>query len=144
MTGPRRASARVGHADTNLFVALLAGPSHTSHDQALSLFRRVAEGHLTLVVTPVIVAELVYVSKGALKWSRTETAARLTMLLDADGLIVREGPVIRAALELYGQFPRLEFADAYIGAAALGVGPGIVVSFDADFDSIEGVARIAA
>jgi len=144
VTGPRRASARVGHADTNLFVALLEGPSHTSHDQALSLFRRVAEGHLTLVVTPVIVAELVYVSKGALKWSRTETAARLATLLDADGLIVREGPVIRAALELYGQFPRLDFADAYIAAAALAVGAGVVVSFDADLDGIEGLTRVAA
>ena len=144
MTGPRRASARVGYADTNLFIALLAGPSHTSHDQSLGLFRSVAEGHLTLVVTPVIVAELVYVTKGALNWSRTETAARLTMLLDADGLIVREGPVIRAALELYGQFPRLEFADAYIAAAALAVGAGVVVSFDADLDGIEGLTRVAA
>jgi len=104
----------------------------------------VAEGHLTLVVTPVIVAELVYVTKGALNWSRTETAARLTMLLDADGLIVREGPVIRAALELYGQFPRLDFADAYIAAAALAVGAGVVVSFDADLDGIEGLTRVAA
>jgi hypothetical protein len=47
-------------------------------------------------------------------------------------------------LELYGQSPRLDFAAAYIAAAALGVGPAIVVSFDADLDGIEGVTRVAA
>ena len=46
-----------------MFVALLAGPTHALHGPALSLFRRVAEGTLRLIVTPIVVAELVYVTR---------------------------------------------------------------------------------
>jgi predicted nucleic acid-binding protein len=134
----------VGYADTNVFIALLAGPSHGLHERALGLFRRVAEGQLSLIVTPVIVAELVYSVKDVLRWSRSETAARLAAVLDADGLLVRDLSVVQSALHLYGQHPRLAFADAYLAAAASVTGPAIVVSFDRDFDVLEDLARIAA
>ena len=134
----------LAYADTNLFVALLAGPTHPLHDPALRVFRRVAEGTLGLIVTPVVVAELVYVTRDVVGWSRTVTAARLSSLLDADGLILTEAAVTRRALTLYGERPRLDLADAYLAAAALEVGPAAVASFDTDLDTVDGVRRISA
>lgn len=132
----------MAYADTNLFVALFAADDHPSHAAALRLFRRVAEGSLRLIVTPMIVAELVYVGRSLLKWSRTTVSDRLTTMLEADGLIVPESMVLRRGLTLYREYPRLDFADAYIAASALELGPQLVASFDADFDRIAGVTRL--
>ena len=127
-----------------MFVALLAGPTHALHGPALSLFRRVAEGTLRLIVTPIVVAELVYVTRDVVGWSRTVIAERLGSLLDTDGLVVMEAAVTRRALTLYGERTRLDFADAYLAAAALELGPAAVASFDADFDALTGLRRISA
>ncbi|MBA2372813.1 MAG: PIN domain-containing protein [Chloroflexi bacterium] len=126
-----------------MFVALLAGPAHPLHDAALGLFRRVADGSLALLVTPVIAAELVYVSRSVIGWSRAATAERLGSMLEADGLVVTERAVLRRALALYGERPRLDLADAYLAAAALEVGPPAVASFDADLDGLDGLRRIS-
>ena len=141
--GPR-GRPDVAYADTNLFVALLVGPGHPLHEQALGVFRRVADGQLGLIVTPIVVAELIYVARSLLGWTRHLTAQRLGSLFEADGLILREGPVVVRALQLFAARSRLDFADAYLAACALEVGPPAVASFDADLDTVEGVRRISA
>ena len=103
-----------------------------------------AEGTLGLIVTPIVVAELVYVTRDVVGWSRTVIAERLGSLLDADGLVLMEAAVVRRALALYGERTRLEFADAYLAAAALEIGPAAIASFDTDFDTLEGLRRISA
>jgi predicted nucleic acid-binding protein len=141
--GPR-GRPDVAYADTNIFVALLVGPAHPLHEQSLGVFRRVADGQLGLIVTPIVVAELVYVARSLLGWTRKVTAQRLGPLIEADGLVCTEGPVLARALRLFGERSRLDFADAYLAAAALEVGPPAVASFDADLDAVEGVRRISA
>ena len=140
---PRR-RPEMAYADTNVFIALLVGPGHPLHDPALSIFRRVADGELVLIVTPVIVAELVYVGRSLLRWTRRVAADRLGELLSADGLVVAEAATVLRALRLFGERSRLDFADAYLAAAALEVGPAAVVSFDAGLDTVEGVRRISS
>jgi predicted nucleic acid-binding protein len=94
-------------------------------------------------VTPIVVAELVYVTRSLFAWTRRSTAERLGSLLEADGLTVNEGTVIALALQLYREHSRLDFADAYLAAIALQVGPATVTSFDADFDAVKGLRRIS-
>lgn len=147
MTGgrgrPARRQADTAYGDMNLFVALFVGTDHPLHDRALSIFRRVADGELALIVTPVVVAELVYVARSVLGWTRTVAAGRLGSLLEADGLVLTERRTLLRALEQYGANAKLDFADAYLAAAALEVGPPAVASFDTDFDAVEGVRRIS-
>jgi predicted nucleic acid-binding protein len=142
--GPGLPEPAVAFGDTNLFVALLAGPRHALHASALGLFRRVADGRLAVIVTPIVVAELVYVSTTVFGWTRPVAAERIETLLDADGLLVREASTLARALRLFAQKPRLDFADAYLAAAAIEVGPAVVASLDRDLDRIAGVRRISA
>jgi predicted nucleic acid-binding protein len=146
MTARGRAHREVDRAygDTNLVVALFAGPGHPFHERSLGIFRRVAEGTLNLILTPVVVAELVYVTGTLFRWSRRSIGDRLAALLEADGLVLIEGPTLVHALRLYGEATRLDFADAYLAAAALEAGPPVIASFDSDFDTVGGVTRIAA
>ena len=130
-------------ADTNLFIALFAGPEHRLHEEAIALFRRVADGELALTVTSLVVSELVYAAGPILGWSRAETSSKLSLLLEADGLTVPEQAILQGALELYGKRRQLDFADAYLASVVL-ARPAAVASFDTDYDSIEGVTRISA
>lgn len=131
-------------ADTNLFVALFAHDSHPLHGRALDLFRRVANGSLRLIVTPVVIAELVDVAEAVFRWRRATVAQRLGELVTAEGLEVRDAAVVSRALEMYGGSRRLDFVDAYLGALALTEGPSRVASLDRDFDHIQGVRRLSS
>lgn len=146
MTGPGKRSTRrhpdLAYADTNVFMALIAGPANRLHEPALAIFRRVADGDLALIVTPIVVAEIVYVVRSLMGWSRAITAERIAELLQADGLVLTEGPTLLLALRLFGARSKLEFADAYLAALALDVGPAVVASFDGDLSGIQGVRRI--
>ncbi len=148
MTAPGRRGPRgrpdLAYADTNLFVALLAGPGHPLHEPALGVFRRVAGGELGLIVTPIVVAELLYVARTLFGWTKKVSAARLASLLAAEGLVLTEGAALVHALELYGARSKLDFADAYLAAVALEVGPPAVASFDRDLDTVEGLRRVSS
>ena len=141
--GGGRVARPRAYADTNLFVALFAGTGHRLHERALALFRRVSDGELRLIVTPIVVAELVYVAESVLEWTRRTTGKRLGELLEADGVEVREAASVARAVGLYGSTRSLDFADAYLAAVALEVGPPRVASLDADLDRVEGVVRIS-
>lgn len=140
----RTASTPIAYADSNLFVSLFADATHPLHEQAVNLFRRVAEGRLVLIVTSVVVAELFYVASAALGWSRAATARHIAGLLEADGLVVPEADVLSRACELFAGDSHLDFADAYLAALGLQVGPSAVASFDRDFDRVAGVSRISS
>lgn len=108
------------------------------------MFRRVAAGKLLLIITPVVMAELVYVAAGPLRWARSQTSERLTALLDAEGVITPERSTLQRALALFRVHRRLDFADAYLAAVALEAGPPVVASFDGDLGRIEGLRRVDA
>lgn len=136
--------ADLAWADANPFIALIVGPDDTTHERAVALFREVAVGRLTLIVTPLIVDEIVQILSRRFGRERSEIARELSGVLTADGLLVAEREVLLFALDLYGRRGRLDFADAYLSASATVVGPPIVASFDRDFDRIEGIRRIAS
>jgi predicted nucleic acid-binding protein len=132
----------VAYGDTNIFVALFASSDHPLHDRALQLFRRVAEGDLTIIVTNVVMAELCFVTGHVLGWTRRKTVAQMTGLLDADGVVAHEPVVMRAALDLFGRHGRLDFPDAYLAARALADGPGVIATFDRALASVPNVRAI--
>jgi predicted nucleic acid-binding protein len=134
-----RAGNVVAYGDTNAFVGLFASPDHALHERALQLFRRVADGEVTIIVTSVVMAELCFVAGQVLGWTRRTTADRLTELLDAEGVLVQDLAATRAALHLFGRDRRLDFADAYLAARALTDGPAAIATFDRALASVSGI-----
>jgi len=135
-------STEVAYGDTNIFVALFASSDHALHDRALQLFRRVANGELTIIVTSVVMAELCFVAGKVLGWTRRTTVAQMTGLLDAEGVVAHEPAVMRVALDLFGRERRLDFPDAYLAARALTDGPGTIATFDRALASVSDIRAI--
>lgn len=127
--------------DANALISLLAGPANSNHERAVNVFRRVADGDLEVILTVPVVFEVAWFLEHRLGWSRARCGDRLRSILGARGVVVPDQS-LSAAVELFGSDRRLDFADAYVAASALILGPPGVVSFDRDLDRIEGVTRI--
>jgi predicted nucleic acid-binding protein len=137
-----RPRQRRAWADTNLFLAFLAGPSHVHHGKAVTLFAAVERGELILVVTPVVVAEITWAAHRTLGWDRPTTARALASILAEPGLVATDRVLLMRTLSLMDAHPRLDFTDAWIASSALGTSQARVSSFDRDLDGIEGLERI--
>lgn len=129
--------------DANAVISLVAGRANSNHDRAVNVFRRVADGDLEVILTVPVVFEIAWFLERRLAWSRARCADQLRSILGARGVVVLD-QVLLPAVDLFAANRRLDFADAYVGACALILGPATVVSFDRDLDRIEGVARIGS
>lgn len=88
----------------------------------------------------IVVAEVAYVliSSGV----ETPRAAELIdRLLDLPGIEVVDEVLLRDAVMLWSQ-GRLDFADAYLAALVRRISHSSVLSFDRDFDRVDGVPRL--
>lgn len=135
--------AQRAYADSNLLLALFAEAEHPSHAAATALFARVVRRELRLIVTPVVVAEVVWAARRTFGWSPAQAATVLRDALEADGLDVIERASVFAALDLQITEPQLDFVDAYLAAIARTLGPAVIASFDRDFDRVTGIERIS-
>jgi predicted nucleic acid-binding protein len=100
-----------------------------------------ASGRLTMVVTDVVVAELAFVLTSVYGLLEQNVANRLTKLLDLPGIECSDAAMLTEALALWGS-GRLDFVDAYLAAIHRATEGIAVLSFDQDFDRVEGVERV--
>jgi predicted nucleic acid-binding protein len=130
------------YVDANVLVAFLAGPAHPAHAAARSIMGRVGSGDLLIILTPIVVAEALWLARGVLGVDRPTAVRWMSDLLRAPGVEATEAPVLGRALDLMVRHPRLDVADAWIAARALSAGPPMVASLDRDLDAIEGIDRL--
>jgi predicted nucleic acid-binding protein len=131
-----------GVLDANLLLRLLTNEPPPLAERAAALLAAAEERQITLVVVPLILAEVVYVLQSVYKWPRADIAQGLLELLSASVLVVLEREVVAQTLHWYQAHPRLDFADAYIAALAAERGHGVVFSFDHDLRHLPGIRPI--
>lgn len=88
----------------------------------------------------VIVAEVVWAMQTQFRAPRAIIARDLGDFVDLPGVHNADKPTLRRALALYGS-RAIDFADALLAARVLSRGR-VVLSFDRDFDGIDGIRRI--
>jgi predicted nucleic acid-binding protein len=123
--------------DTNVLVRHLTGDPPHQASRATAFLRASHE----LVVTDLVLAELVYVLESFYEVPRTETAVAARSLLALPAVSVADRDLLLRALGHYDG-GRLDFADAYLAAAAELWGIRRVASFDKDLDGIATVERV--
>lgn len=123
--------------DTNVLVRHLTGDPPSHGRRATSFLRR---GH-ELILTDVVLAELVYVLESFYRRPRGEVAGAARSLLALPGIIAFDHDLLLRSLELYER-ERLDFAEAYLAAAAELWGIGRVTSFDRRLERVPSVERV--
>jgi predicted nucleic-acid-binding protein len=127
----------IAYVDTNVLVR------HLTNDPAHQASRATAilENAERLILTDVVVAELVYVLESYYERPRRQIAESVQSLLTLSSIAVSDHDLLLRAIELY-EHTRLDYAEAYLAAAAELTGVGTVASFDRALDRVETIDRV--
>ena len=123
--------------DTNVLVRHLTGDPPAQGRRATAFLRQSHE----LILADLILAELVYVLESFYERPREDIAGVARALLAMPSIAVVDHDLLLRSIELYEE-ERLDFADAYLAAAAEAWGIGRVASFDRRLDRIASIERV--
>ena len=93
-------------------------------------------------VTESVLAEVVYVMLKVYKATRKEIVDSFLPVLAVNGLVMDDKAMIFRALQLFSNHSYLDFEDALTVAHMERRGITEIVSYDLDFDRIEGIKRV--
>ena len=114
-----------------MLLRFLTGEPKELAGKAASLMARAESGEVTLVVSPLVVAEVVWVLKSFYRHSLEDIAGVLVPLMSADGVEVEDREILAQAIEL-ARDKNVDFVDAALALQAARRGEP-VWSFDGDF-----------
>lgn len=99
--------------DANILLRFLTGEPESLAQRAARLIRRAEAGEILLVLSPLVVAEMVWVLKSFYRRSMGEIAEVLIPLFATDGLEVKDREILVGALEL-ARDKNVDFVDAIL------------------------------
>jgi len=123
--------------DTNVLVRHVTGDPLSQARRATEFLRAEHE----LFLTDLVLAEVVYVLDSVYGFARQRVAEAARSLLGHPGVAVIDAAMLLRTLELY-ESVRLDFAEAYLAAAAERFGFGKVASFDRALDRVPTIERV--
>lgn len=126
--------------DANVVLRFITGEPPEMASQALALMARAEKGEICLRLSPLVLAEIIWVLHSFYKFSRREIADVLISFINAEGVQAENHALVRQALQDMAE-KNVDFADAYLAAVARAHKEG-VCSFDNDFERL-GVKWVA-
>lgn len=117
--------------DANVLLRFLTGRPQELAARAAELLQKAERGEVVLRVSPVVVAELVWVLCSVYKLPKAQVAATLGSLFLAPGMALEDQDEVLATLAQMAE-TNVDFADALLAELARQHG-GSVASFDEDF-----------
>jgi predicted nucleic acid-binding protein len=129
--------------DTDVIIRFLTGDDPVKQAAARRLFGRAGMEDPRLVVPHTVVADAVYVlrSPRLYRYQKSEIAEMLIDLLSQPGFDLADRQAMLDALDLYGEFNKLDFSDALIIAMIWSDGPSLLYSYDTDYDTFPEINR---
>ena len=131
--------------DTNIILRYLTGDDKAKAEACYELLEQVRQGNKELFTCEAVITEVVYVLSSprlSYQLSRREIRARLSPILFLQGLRIPNKSIYFRALDIYVAHPQLDFEDAIAVAYMERIGVTQIVSYDRDFDRIDGIERI--
>lgn len=122
--------------DTNVLIRHLTGDPPELAARATAVL---ASGR-PLLLADLIVAECVYVLESFYEVEPTRVAAMMRAAIAVPSMRTIDADLLHRALTVY-ELDRLDFAEAYLVAAAESTGVGEIVSFDRTIDRVGTVGR---
>ncbi len=126
--------------DTNIILRILTRDDPEQSRRAIDLFRRAAEGELSLFVSDVCMAEIAWTLESYYRLPRSEIAAKLMALLNTDGVTFTGRDVLTDTVLRYSKH-NVDFADAYHAALAAEKNSDIY-TYDRDYDRFTDINRM--
>ena len=128
------------HVDTNILIRLFTGEPDKQAQAVRAIFELADEEAVSLRLSPLIVAEAIYVLTSVYEQKRSAIAEAFWRVFGSPGITLAEDAILHQALRLF-ETTKLAFADAYLAASSMQTGEP-VLSFDRDFDRVPGAQRV--
>ena len=131
--------------DTNVIPRYLTRDDEAKAEDCYRLFQRLKRGEEEVFTCEAIVTEVVYVlssSRAPYRLNHVEVRDRLLPILSLRGLRLPQKRVYSRALDLYVSSPFLDFEDALAVAHMERQGATEILSYDRDFDRVDGIKRV--
>lgn len=130
--------------DANVFLRYLTGDDPGKEQSIFALFQRVKRGEEAVTTTAVQVHETAYVLASPRLYHLSHGALRdrLLPLLALRGLKLADKRRCMRALNLFADYPFLDFADALMVASMHDATITELYSYDTDFDRLAAIRRI--
>jgi predicted nucleic acid-binding protein len=129
------------YVDANVILRFLTGDPPDMTEKAAQLLQAIEDGHVTLTVDDIVIAEVVWVLQSFYHHTVGDIATVLRDFLLQDGIQAEEKDTLLQALTLY-ETKNIDFADALIATRMQERGIERVFSFDAHFDRVTGIQRV--
>ncbi len=133
--------------DTNLLIRFFTGDDPEQAERVRQLLAWVERNQGKVVLSPIVVFETVCTLEHSYQLDRSRIREMLKDLISLRGVQLPNKGLYLQALDLYAEYPRLSFGDAYNASymASLGLNEGYsyheLYSYDEDFDQLPGIAR---
>jgi predicted nucleic-acid-binding protein len=121
--------------DDNILLRLITNDPLELAERAARLMEQCEQGVVTLKISTIVVAEIVWVLTSFYDYSRRQVADVLMALLSKQGFQVESSEQVIMALDRMA-LANVDFADAYLAEMPRAEN-GSVVSFDRDFKGLD-------
>jgi predicted nucleic-acid-binding protein len=125
--------------DTNVLLRLLLDDDVGQASAARALFRTGAP----LYISHVVLAEAAWVLTSTYGFRREKLAGLIAMLLDADGFVLEDPPLVQAALAAF-RSSKADFSDCLILGIAQRAGASPLATFDEKLAKLPSTRRLGA
>lgn len=124
--------------DANVLLRFLTGEPKPMAERAARLLRQAERGEALLILSPLVVAEVVWVLKSFYRRSYDEIVRVLVPLLSADGVETEDRELLIRALEL-ARGKNVDFSDAVLALQANRHGDTVCTFDETDFKRLPAV-----
>ena len=126
--------------DSNIFLRHLTGEPEDHAQKATAFFEKIERGELKVVTTHAVMFEVVFTLERYYKIKKAEIRDLVLPLLELPDVKIEGKQSLRKIFGIYID-KNISFIDAYHAVYMEKEGLTEVVSFDRDFDRIDGVKR---
>jgi len=128
--------------ETSILIRYLTKDDPEKAGRCEHLFKETEKGRIALYLTPLVVAEVIWVLSRVYRFQKTEIVDGLRRVLNTPHLLCDDQELLLQALELFRARP-VSFIDAYHATVLPARGITEFYSYDTDFDQISGITRRA-
>ena len=126
--------------DTNIFLRHLTGDPQDQAQRATAYFERIERGEIKVITSDIVIFEVVFTLGRFYKKSKQEIKEALLPLLSLSNIHLEGKRKLSKVFELYTAL-NLPFADAYFVVYMERKKITEIISFDHEFDRVEGIQR---
>ncbi len=105
--------------DANIILRFLVKDNDDYFERSNAVFKQVSEGKVQIYISPLIIAEVIWVLYKIYKINKSDITEKLSNLISDKNIILKEKSIVLKSLKDFSDKNNISFPDAYIANASI-------------------------